>query len=97
MFRELFPMLSGCSFLIWLRFWKEPCCSPMCKIVMFGGFLVPGIILQNPLTVLCSMARCFSSRLIEFGRLGPLANVGFFYGLWLTTNVGQQIDWLNED
>jgi hypothetical protein len=25
------------------------------------------------------------------------ANVGFFYGLWLTTNVGQQIDWLNED
>jgi hypothetical protein len=50
---------------------------------------------QLPLTVLCSMARCFSSRLTEFGRLGPLANVGFFYGLWLTTNVGQQIDWLN--
>jgi hypothetical protein len=63
---ELFPMLSGCSFWIWLRSWKVPCCSPMCKIVMFGGFLVPVIILQNPLTLLCSMARCFSSRLIEF-------------------------------
>jgi hypothetical protein len=50
------------------------------------------IILQNPLTLLCSMARCFSSRLIEFGRHGPLANVGFFYGLF-----GQQVDWLKED
>jgi hypothetical protein len=49
-------------------------------------------ILQNPLTLLCFMARCFSSRLVEFGRHGPLGNVDFFYGLWLTTNVGHQID-----
>jgi hypothetical protein len=63
---------------------------------MFGVFLVPVTILQNPLMLLCFVARCFSNRPIEFGRLGPLANVGSFCGLWLTTNVGQQIGWLKE-
>jgi hypothetical protein len=66
----------------------------MCKIVMFGGILVPVTIPQNPLMLLCFVAQCFSSKLVEFGRLGPLANVGSFCGLWLTTNVGQQLGWL---
>jgi hypothetical protein len=60
------------------------------------SFLVPVTIPLNPLMLLCFVARCSSSRLIEFGRLGPLANVGSFCGLWLTTNVGQQIGWLKE-
>jgi hypothetical protein len=38
----------------------------------------------------------FFKQAVEFGRLGPLANVGSFYGWWLTTNVGQHIGWLKE-
>jgi hypothetical protein len=47
---------------------------------MYGGFLVPVTILQNPHAQLCSKARCYSSKLIESGRPRLLANAGSFCG-----------------